>query len=158
MMARMLDLSLGNVSYHTKVLVETDCVWLVKSEPRRGAVEHFYRAKPHTALGSRDWQRIPESLRGDLVAAALDQFHNSVVRALQSGSFRTRMDSCLVWQPLTVDQGGWETITAVMADAEAKIRAVADECARRLDDPAVAIPIIVMFSAFEAGSSDQGTE
>src|SRR4029078_5682997 len=35
---------LGNVSYHVTTLLEYECVELVKTEPRRGAVEHFYRA------------------------------------------------------------------------------------------------------------------
>jgi hypothetical protein len=40
------DHPLGNVSYHVKELVKTGMVELVKTEPRRGAVEHFYRAIP----------------------------------------------------------------------------------------------------------------
>lgn len=36
---------LGNLSYHVKTLLEYNCVRLVKTEPRRGAVEHFYRSK-----------------------------------------------------------------------------------------------------------------
>jgi len=33
---------LGNVSYHVKKLVEGGLIELVNTEPRRGAVEHFY--------------------------------------------------------------------------------------------------------------------
>lgn len=156
MMAKLLDLPLGTVSYHTKVLVETDCVSLVKTEARRGALEHFYRAKPRTALGSRDWQKVPASLRGDLIAASLDGFCTSVVRALQAESFRRLKDSCLVWQPFAVDQEGWAAIIAILREAEERVRDVADQCAKRLDDPTEAISIVVAFSAFEAGTS--GTE
>jgi DNA-binding transcriptional ArsR family regulator len=38
-----LDEPLGNVSYHVKALKEKGFVELVKTEPRRGATEHFYR-------------------------------------------------------------------------------------------------------------------
>jgi hypothetical protein len=38
-----LDEPLGNVSYHVKTLRDDGCVELIKTEPRRGAVEHFYR-------------------------------------------------------------------------------------------------------------------
>lgn len=44
MIASGLDEGLGNVSYHMKTLRDFNCVKLVKTEPRRGAVEHFYRA------------------------------------------------------------------------------------------------------------------
>lgn len=39
---RALGEPLGNVSYHVKALVEYGCLELKKTEPRRGAVEHYY--------------------------------------------------------------------------------------------------------------------
>lgn len=43
-LAAELGEPLGNVSYHVKTLLDYDAVVLVKTEPRRGAVEHFYRS------------------------------------------------------------------------------------------------------------------
>ena len=54
---------LGNVSYHVKTLLEYDCVELVKTEPRRGAVEHFYRATERAFFSDTDWAKIPASAR-----------------------------------------------------------------------------------------------
>jgi DNA-binding transcriptional ArsR family regulator len=34
---------IGNVSYHVRTLAEAGLLELVATEPRRGAVEHFYR-------------------------------------------------------------------------------------------------------------------
>jgi DNA-binding MarR family transcriptional regulator len=42
-LAKVLEEPLGNVSYHVKSLVKTGFLELEKTEPRRGAVEHFYR-------------------------------------------------------------------------------------------------------------------
>jgi DNA-binding transcriptional ArsR family regulator len=39
-----LDEGLSQVSYHVKVLREYECIELVDTKPRRGAVEHYYRA------------------------------------------------------------------------------------------------------------------
>jgi DNA-binding transcriptional ArsR family regulator len=36
---------LGNVSYHVRYLHGQDLIRLVATEPRRGAVEHFYEAR-----------------------------------------------------------------------------------------------------------------
>lgn len=44
--AGTLDEPLGNVSYHVKTLLEFDMVQLDKTEPRRGAVEHYYSVTP----------------------------------------------------------------------------------------------------------------
>lgn len=41
---QLSGLPLGNISYHVKELEEKGLIELVKTEPRRGAVEHFYRA------------------------------------------------------------------------------------------------------------------
>jgi DNA-binding MarR family transcriptional regulator len=42
-MREILDEPLGNVSYHVKELAKAGVLVLEKTEPRRGAVEHFYR-------------------------------------------------------------------------------------------------------------------
>lgn len=44
-LARLLDEGLSQVSYHIKVLTDYEVIELTKTEPRDGAVEHFYRAK-----------------------------------------------------------------------------------------------------------------
>lgn len=50
-MSRLLDIPLGRLSYHVKILagdprgpfVETPLLTLERTEPRRGAVAHIYR-------------------------------------------------------------------------------------------------------------------
>lgn len=39
-----LDLDLRGVAYHVRVLKKLGCIELVETQPRRGAVEHVYRA------------------------------------------------------------------------------------------------------------------
>jgi DNA-binding transcriptional ArsR family regulator len=43
-LAARLDAPLSTVAYHVRVLVSLELVHLVGQEPRRGSVEHFYRA------------------------------------------------------------------------------------------------------------------
>jgi DNA-binding transcriptional ArsR family regulator len=43
-LAKELDEPLGNVSYHVKVLLDAGVIELVATQPRRGAIEHYYRA------------------------------------------------------------------------------------------------------------------
>ena len=44
--AKKLDKKLGNVSYHVNVLRECEVIELVRTRPRRGALEHFFRPVP----------------------------------------------------------------------------------------------------------------
>lgn len=43
-LSQELDEPLGNVAYHVSVLSNYGCLKLVKTRPRRGAVEHFYKS------------------------------------------------------------------------------------------------------------------
>jgi DNA-binding transcriptional ArsR family regulator len=45
-LSSVLGESLGNVAYHTRVLLEYDCIELVCARPVGGTVEHVYKAKP----------------------------------------------------------------------------------------------------------------
>ncbi len=39
-----LEEPLGNVSYHVRELLSLNCIVLVDTAPRRGAIEHYYKA------------------------------------------------------------------------------------------------------------------
>ncbi|MGB7587084.1 MAG: helix-turn-helix domain-containing protein [Solirubrobacterales bacterium] len=52
-LAKELGEGLSQVSYHVKVLKDYGCIKLVKTEPRRGAVEHYYRATAGAFLAGR---------------------------------------------------------------------------------------------------------
>lgn len=43
LIATELDLDLRSVAYHVRVLRKLECIELVETLPRRGAVEHLYR-------------------------------------------------------------------------------------------------------------------
>lgn len=49
-MAKKLREPLTNTSYHVRMLHDLGCIELVDTEPRRGAIEHYYRL---TSLGVR---------------------------------------------------------------------------------------------------------
>jgi DNA-binding transcriptional ArsR family regulator len=49
-LAAALSMPLGNISYHIKILQERGAVKLVKWEPVRGTLEHFYASQV-----SADW-------------------------------------------------------------------------------------------------------
>ena len=68
-LSKLLNEGLSQVSYHVKVLHE-DCeemIELVHTEPRRGAVEHYYRASAKTLLpgegvaSAEEWSCAPWS-------------------------------------------------------------------------------------------------
>jgi DNA-binding transcriptional ArsR family regulator len=72
---------LGNVSYHVRILKDNDCVELVRTEPRRGAVEHFYRATARPILDDTQWAELPASVRRALFGQTLREVWDDLVAA-----------------------------------------------------------------------------
>src|SRR3954454_10485274 len=82
-LSKELGEGLSQVSYHVKVLRDYKCIELVKTVPRRGAVEHYYRATSRAFLTDRDWQAMPESVKPGLSADLLQVIVDDAVAAVE---------------------------------------------------------------------------
>jgi DNA-binding transcriptional ArsR family regulator len=123
---------LGNVSYHVKTLLEYDCVELVKTEPRRGAVEHFYRATERAFFSDSDWAKIPASARKGINGVALETIGQEATEAMIAGTTDARTDTHLSQTPLLLDEKGWKEITSLLAETLNRAIEIQEEAATRL--------------------------
>lgn len=150
---------LGNVSYHVKTLLEYDCVELVKTEPRRGAVEHFYCATERAFFSTSDWEKIPASARKGICGSILETVGQDATEALIAGSIDARTDSHISRTPLVVDEKGWTDIAALLAETLDKAIAIQEEAATRLsgkESDAIATRLAILH--FEAPAKDGGSK
>ena len=131
-LAKQLGEGLSQVSYHVKVLLECDCLELVKTEPRRGAVEHYYRATSRAFLSDDEWARLPDSIRPGLSASLLQTIMDDAVTALQAGTFDARDDHHLSWTPMIVDEEGWRDLAAALTETMERCLEIQAESAGRL--------------------------
>jgi DNA-binding transcriptional ArsR family regulator len=67
-LAREFGEPIPNVSYHVKILLENGAIELVKTQPVRGALEHFYRATMRPQIDDELYARLPASARRALAA------------------------------------------------------------------------------------------
>jgi DNA-binding transcriptional ArsR family regulator len=157
-LAQELGEPLGNVSYHVKTLLEYDCVELVKTEPRRGAVEHFYRATDRAFLSDSDWAKIPASARKGISGSILESIGQSATEAMAEGTIESRSDSHLSDTPLTLDKQGWKDLNKVLADAVSRAGQIQKEAAKRLGDKkktdGIATKLAIMH--FEVPAAERG--
>lgn len=150
-----LDYPLGNVAYHTRVLEKCGCIELVRTERRRGAIEHYFRAKPRSYIGHQDWRNVPRSVRNEISGASLEAFLDRVVDAMEAGTIDDREDTTLSWTTMAVDKLGWEQATEVLAEAMARLQAVHEQSRARLEiSGEEAMPIVTGVAAFEAAGPD----
>ena len=158
-LAKALGEGVSHVSYHIQELSKYGCVELVKTEPRRGAVEHFYRvARPQ---GKTEWyidddeaRRLTPWDRAELSASALQTVIGEAIGALRSGSLDTRADSHMSWVPMDLDPEGWHEVTAVLAETLGKIQEIKARSVERLSDSGEeGFTAMVSMMAFERSES-----
>lgn len=125
---------LGNVSYHVKTLLEYDCVELVKTEPRRGAVEHFYRATERAFFSDADWAKIPASARKGINGVVLETIGQEATAAMVAGTIDARTDSHVTQTPLLLDEQGWTEVATLLVETLNRAAEIQDEAASRLAD------------------------
>lgn len=115
-MAKEFGESLPLVSYHVRILRELECIELVRTTPRRGAIEHHYRALTRAFLDESSWAQMPESARRAISAASLDKALSDVREAMTADTFDTRLDRHQSWSPLLLDVQAWEELNAKLMD------------------------------------------
>ena len=91
-----LGAPLGVVSYHVRMLRDYDCVELVRTEPRRGALQHFYRATARPNLDEDQWRTLPSGLRGELTGETLQDLVTTSGASADAGTLE---DPEVVAQP-----------------------------------------------------------
>src|SRR6201991_5147504 len=80
-----LGAPLGVISYHVRMLREYECVELVRTEPRRGALQHFYRAIARPNLDDDQWRTLPSGLRRELAGETIQDLVNDLAKAADAG-------------------------------------------------------------------------
>jgi DNA-binding transcriptional ArsR family regulator len=131
-LSKELEEGLSQVSYHVKVLKDFECIEMVKTEPRRGAVEHYYRATSRAFLTDNDWQTLPDSVKPGVSVASFQMIVEDVVGALQGGTFDAREDRHLSWTPGIVDEQGWEESVELAAETLKQMIKIHAASAKRL--------------------------
>lgn len=114
-MADMLGERLPNVSYHVRALVDLECIELVRTAQRRGAIEHYYRAKRRPFFTDSEWKRLPRSGRQAIADSGLQLIWDDVAKAIESGTFDERPDLHLSRTPLHLDEQGWGELRDALA-------------------------------------------
>lgn len=97
---------LSQVSYHVKVLFDFELIELTGTEPRRGAVEHYYRAVERAFIPSNLAKHIPKSgqrIAGDDI---LEEIDKDLGASIKSGKFYAREDWHASWTPADLDNQG----------------------------------------------------
>jgi DNA-binding transcriptional ArsR family regulator len=160
-LAEELSEPLGNVSYHVRILADLNCIELVRTTPRRGAVEHHYRATVRPWFKAKDWGELPQSVRRSISGEALDLIFRETTEAAVDGSLDSIDSRHISRTQLVLDDQGWDDLTALLADLLEQALEIESRAADRLatgnGDQSITSRLVVMhYPAPEDGRATRG--
>jgi DNA-binding transcriptional ArsR family regulator len=129
-LARRLDERLPNVAYHVRILVELDCLELVRTRQVRGALEHYYRAIAHPWLDADQWARLPASFRRQTLARTLRGIVADASAAGLAGGFDPP-DAQVKSVNVVLDDQGWQDIAELLEHVLASAQRIQADSAIR---------------------------
>ena len=125
-LATELGAPLGVVSYHVRMLRDYDCVELVRTEPRRGALQHFYKATARPNLDDDQWRTLPSGLRGELTGETISELVSDLAQAADAGALQDP-EVVLSRTPLELDERGFKKLNKLLAKTLDQALAIAAE-------------------------------
>ena len=142
--------SLGTISYHVRVLYDLGLLELVSTRQRRGATEHFYRARAHPRFSDEAWSRLDTVPKQRMITAALAQIHDYAIRSAAVGGFDAA-DAHFTRTPLKLDAQGWAEIAEAAKDWLRETARIESSAAKRLaSEPDAALDVGLVILLFEA--------
>ena len=111
--ATALGVRLTNLSYHVRILRELDCLELVRTEQRRGAIEHYYRATARPWLSDDEWAALPLSFRRKTLGRTVGQIFESASAAVTTGGFDAP-DVHVSKVKLRLDEEAWRELGDIL--------------------------------------------
>jgi DNA-binding transcriptional ArsR family regulator len=152
-LAAELGAPLGVVSYHVRMLRDYECVELVRTEPRRGALQHFYKATARPNLDGDQWRTLPSQLRRELAGETISELVSDLGEAADAGTLDD-LGVVLNRTPLELDERGWKKLNKLLAKTHEQALAIQAESAARHNDgkSAEVFPTEVAILHFKRGA------
>jgi DNA-binding transcriptional ArsR family regulator len=123
---------LGNVSYHVRFLARVGLIELTSTKPRRGAVEHYYRAVGRVSVTDQAWAQVPEVVKNGMMSATLDQAGRVIGAAAARGGF-DRSDAVVARREMLLDDQGFAELAAELNGLLERVREIERQSAQRLE-------------------------
>jgi helix-turn-helix protein len=129
-MSRELGAPVADVSHHVKQLVKYGCAEEVETKPRRGAVEHFYRATSRPVIDVEDMERMALPARRAFNGQVAQKVLGDLEDGFEAGTIEARPDHHMTRVPLSLDAQGWSELLEMhrrALDETYEIQARSDE-------------------------------
>ena len=130
-LAEQLGVPLPLASYHIRRLYQLDLIELVGTQQRRGALQHFYRARERPKITDEAWAQVPAIVKRELIAATLAQTNAEIAAAASVGGF-DRGDVHASRTSFRTDEQGWRELSDLLATTLEQVEEIQARAAERL--------------------------
>lgn len=141
-----LGVPLGTASFHVQELLAADVIELVRTEQRRGAVEHYYRAKVRPEVTDEEWRAMPKASRRKFAATLLLAIVAEGLASLRHGMMDADDDLYLVWVPVKLSSEGRDELYELYAEMHERLEELKarDEARQTEDESKLPVRIVAM--------------
>ena len=156
-LARELDESVQLVSYHVRILRDLGFVELVRTTPRRGAIEHHYRAIRKPFFSDQDFASLPANARGTISGGILEDLIQHVLHAHANGVFEKVDNFNLTTANFVLDDEAFDALSKKVAEVYELANDLQAEAMPRIQagNESVTARLAVMFYPAAEGSPAQ---
>jgi DNA-binding transcriptional ArsR family regulator len=130
-LAKLFGEPLPNVSYHVKMLEKLGAIELVRTIPRRGAIEHIYRATSRPFFEDAHWAKLPLSVRRQFQDQTLQGVWDHLIEAFEGGGL-DHPETHTSWTNLDLDPEGFRDLVALLNETLDRALEIQTQSAGRL--------------------------
>lgn len=146
----------SNVAYHVRMLRDLGWIEEVRSEQRRGAMEHYYKATRRPVLDDETVAELDPLSRDAAASIPIENSFGDAMEAVRAGTLTAREDLHISRTPLLLDEKGWKSVAKIFEEAyERMMDAQAESDERRSGSGEEGIPVSASILFFEMPSKEQ---
>jgi DNA-binding transcriptional ArsR family regulator len=144
---RELQIGASHVAYHVRVLHESGLIELTEETPRRGSIEHRFRAV-FRSLTDEQYAELTAEERGGYSRDIFCLAAADASCAFSGGSFAERPDHHISRTALQLDEQGWDELRDLYESTLEQIGEIKEASGDRLSEASVRGTSVIAFNTF----------
>lgn len=129
-----LGADVSSFYHHVEELEKLGCIERVATRRRRGAKEHFFKARTSVFFDDVAWRQIPSTVKDDQAVGNLQLLFDDVVAAVKGETLNARDDRHVSWMPGFFDEQSWKEAVDLMNATMENLCSIREAAALRLTE------------------------
>jgi DNA-binding transcriptional ArsR family regulator len=145
---RELGMDPSHIAYHVKVLLAEGLIELTEETPRRGSIEHRFRATFVPELSDDEYAALSPEQRNRYSRDIFCLAAADASCAFSAGSYGDRHDHHISRTPLQVDEEGWSELRDLFESTLRQLYEIKREAGDRLTEGGIKGTSVLAFNTF----------